>query len=252
MNKRISARLILALAATLSLGLGEWAMAQVSDGLGGDAAPIPTQAGASLPVTSGDPFADPSARPSFSSVSALQSDADDATAALSPRDYFQMTLKDTEWQGHARRSRFRAVAVTLKNTQPVPVEIMRGEVVNGLDEQQVSESKIRAQELKQQAMNFLMRGSGMVSGFGVVGANNYGASAAMSPVPAMNFAPNTQVATAEPTVEAAVGGRFISRLERVMVNPQQTYSFKTLIPIGTEPQLRLTFRNLKTGQVVEF
>jgi hypothetical protein len=251
MNKRISTRLILAMAATLPLCLGGLAIAQVSEGPGRDEAPIPTQAVESTPAAFGEPFAEPAARPSFSSVSALQSDDDDSTATLSPRDYFQMTLKDAEWQGHARRSKFRAVAVTLKNTQPVPVEIMRGEVVNGLDELQVSESKIRAQELKQQAMNFLMRGSGMVSSFGVVGANNYGASAAMSPVPAMNFDGHTQAAAAPP-VETTVGGRFVSRLERVTVNPHQAYTFKTLVPTGSEPQLRLTFRNLKTGQVVEF
>lgn len=252
MNKRNSARTLLAVAAvvTIPLSLLGVAASQVPQGLEAESMAIPAQAVENAPVASDDPFADQPAPPSFSAVSALQADAAEQAAELSPRDYFRVTLKDAAWEGHSRRSKFRAVAVALQNTRPVPLEIMQAEVINGLDEQQVSEGKIRAQELKQQAMNFLMRGSGMVSGFGVIGANNYGASAAMSPVPAMNFANRTQAAAAP--AETAVSSRFISQFEHVTVNPHQVYRFNTLVPVGTEPLLRMTFRDLKTGQVVTF
>jgi len=242
MQKRVAACFLSALttivASVSSFGA---ACAQVSaDGLA-----VPLQA----VERAGEPYSmDHEARPALSAVSTLQAEPEDGYGPASGRDILLVSYKDTEWQDHPRHSKVHAVSISLKNTLPVPLEIMQGQVVNGLDELQVSSEKAPVQELKHQAMNFLMRGSGMVSGFGVISANNYGASTAMSPVPAMNFANST----ANSPKTGAVTGQFVNEIINVTVNPSESYTFKALVPNGTNPEMKMTLKNLKTGQVVRF
>lgn len=179
----------------------------------------------------------------LSSVTELQNGEVEQRILPAPKDSLLLSVKNSDLEGHSRL-KARAIAITLKNVQGVPIRVLDGQVINGMDEVSLIEAKPPAQELKQQAMNFLSRGSGVVSGFGILGASSYGTSAGMVPPPSMgNGSNDTQ------TAKEVVTGHFINQIRDVNINPDQSYTFKALIPVGTAPKFKLVFKNLSTNQV---
>ena len=196
------------------------------------------------------PFNESRSKVPLSTVVSLQGADESQETEIAPADYLHISYRDITAPGISRH-KARALVVSVRNTQAIPLEIMQAEVVNGMDEEvTVADGKLNRENLGQEARNFLMRGSNMVSGFGVIGANNYAASSAMAPTPTMYA--NSQSAGEKETVEKPVTKQFLNQFRGINLSPNQTYSFKTLVPSGANPQFKMAFRNIKTNRVLQF
>jgi len=222
------------------------ANAQMPAGFGADSIPNQTR-----PIDNlNESFILTPTKAPLSTVVSLQGAGDSEGSEMAPQDYLHISYRDISVPGIPKRQA-RALVVTIRNTQPVSLEVLQAEVVNGLDEEvTVADGKLHRENLGQEARNFLMRGSNMVSGFGVIGSNNYGASSAMAPTPTMYA--NNQPKENDDTPEKPVTKQFLNQLRGINLNPNQTYSFKTLVPPGANPQFKLVFRNVKTNQILKF
>lgn len=176
-----------------------------------------------------------------------------ATVAASAKDFLQVNNQETELGSHSKK-KYHAVSITLKNTQNVHLEVLQGEVVNGLDETIVAQQELQSREKKKSAAGFLMRTVAAAPGIGLsfagVGGMGYQGVAALARTSqALNAA--TSVVSNVPAGNAEISGQFVKKLNNVIISPNQSFTFKTLLPVGSDPQVKLIFKNLQTNQVME-
>jgi len=176
-----------------------------------------------------------------------------AQAAMSATDYLKISNQEADLGNHSKK-KYRAVSITLKNSQGVHLEVLQGEVVNGLDETVIAQQELQSREKKKSAAGFLMRTVAAAPGIGLsfagVGGMGYQGVAALARTSqALNAA--SSVVSNVPAGTAEISGQFVKKLNNVIISPNQTFTFKTLLPAGSDPQLKLIFKNLQTNQVME-
>ncbi len=176
-----------------------------------------------------------------------------AQAALSATDYLKINNQEADLGNHSKK-KYHAVSITLKNNQGVHLEVLQGEVVNGLDETVIAQQEQQSREKKKSAAGFLMRTVAAAPGIGLsfagVGGMGYQGVAALARTSqALNAA--SSVVSNVPAGTAEISGQFVKKLNNVIISPNQTFTFKTLLPAGSDPQLKLIFKNLQTNQVME-
>jgi hypothetical protein len=167
-------------------------------------------------------------------------------AALSAKDFITTTQEILETRGQ-----YQVVQLTLKNSQSNHLEVIHGEVLNGVDEAIVAQEQLQKSNTRKKVAGGLLRGLSsvpFVGRFGYASAGAYHAAAVGSQVA------HTAAGAIESSQggEANITGAYVKQFSAVMVMPNSTHTFKTLIPKGQTPQVKLVFKNLESNQIFDF
>lgn len=166
-------------------------------------------------------------------------------------DYLEVLKQDADTAGHSSR-KYRAVSITLKNKHAKHVEIVQAEIANALDEALIAQEEQQSKQRKKAFAGALMRGAtSFIPYAGYLGASSaYAAAYALSGTSqALNYASYA--------IENAPGGglqisnQFVKKVTNVVVSPNQTFTFKVLIPAGNDPQMKVIFKDLETNRILE-
>ncbi len=167
-------------------------------------------------------------------------------AALAARDYLSISTEPVQGKGG-----YQAVRYTIKNLQPNHLQIISGEVLNSVDEVAAANRELQQANTRKKVAGGVLRGLSALpfaGGFGYASVGAYRAAAVGTHL--ANAAATTMDNTAEGNV-LNVEGRFIRNLNSVVINPNETYTFSSLILNGETPRIKLVFKNLETNQIFD-
>lgn len=170
---------------------------------------------------------------------------------LQAADYVHIQKAPADVKGY-KTKQYHAVSVTIQNTQPAHIEIVHAEVLNGIDEALVAQQKAQSSQRKRQVAGGFLRLAGAVPGFGPVlgSAGSYGAAMALAHTSnALSHAAN--MVSNMPDGGLAITGQFVNRVQNVVISPNQTFNFQTLVPRGAEAGIKLIFKDLNTNQIFD-
>lgn len=167
-------------------------------------------------------------------------------SALVAKDVLQVSTAPVTGKG-----KYQGVKYSLKNTQGNHIQLLQAEVVNGIDEAVVAQEELQKSNTRRRVAGGLLRGLSavpFVGGFGYASVGAYQAAAIGSHVAVA--AANTLDAASTQTM-ASIEGRFVRNLPTIVINPNEVFSFQTLVPPGVTPQIKLVFKNLETNQIFD-
>lgn len=168
--------------------------------------------------------------------------------APTAKDLLSATQVSAELKGSLSK-KYHAFTYTLKNTHQAHIEILQGEVVNGVDETVVAAQELQERNQKNKIGGALLRGvAGGLSFIPYAGVA--GVYAGMAANHATSAAANVMDAAGNNSV-VATQGRFIRKFNTVVISPNQTYSFTTLVPKSEKPQFKLVFKDLKSNEIYD-
>ncbi len=148
--------------------------------------------------------------------------------------------------------KYQAVEFQLKNLKPNHLELLHAEVLNGVDEMAAAQEALEDSNRKRRGTGMMLRGLSAAPVLGVLGGRaSYGAYRAASV--ASNMAANA-AHTVEQSAQGGVAdydGRFVRKVDNVVISPEETFKFSTLLPKGESPQFKLVFKNLETNAIYD-
>jgi hypothetical protein len=148
--------------------------------------------------------------------------------------------------------KFDAYTVTLTNIQPYHVQVLQGEVVNALNEQQLVAEKSKGGSGGGRILGNLALGAASTGmHFAGLGAGSMGAFRALSMGQNAIGAASTAI-NRTPQGNFQITGKYIQRFNEVVLGQNQTFSFDGVLPKDQAPNLRLVFKNLETNQILDF
>lgn len=181
-----------------------------------------------------------------SGVNLMSVSATAAVAAITPKD--MLTLSQ---EAVAGRGQYQGVRYTLKNTQNAHFQVIHAEVVNAVDETVAANEELQnANRRKRIAGGFLKGLSSLPFSTGL-GYSSYGAFRAAATASQVAQSAGDAMQSAASNNVASLEGRFVRQFDGVIISPQQTWSFNTLVAPNTKPQLKLVFKNLETNQIYD-
>jgi hypothetical protein len=150
-----------------------------------------------------------------------------------PEAFFQVTQTPEPLSG-SLKNKYQAMRITVKNTQMMPLEVLSGEVVNGVDSQVASREANANSQSRGAARNIFTMGLGYVpyAGYGsgaVSAAGNYADA---------NQREADQASTSDKT----------KVIPHAVLNPNEIVSIVSLVPKNQRAIVKLTFRDLRTNE----
>jgi hypothetical protein len=221
------------------------------------ATPQPAPAAATaLPPQSAQPQVVPAAQPvaaATTSPATLEGQVTTTTAAteLKAADILDVSRQDTDTAGHSQK-KYRAVSITLKNKQSDHhIEIVQAEISNALDETTIAQQEQQASQRKKAFASGLMRVASAATSFvPYAGYASYAGYAALAgTTSALNQA--SYAVQSMPDGGLQISNQFVKKVNNVVVSPNQTFTFKVMVPAGTDPQMKVIFKDLESGRILE-
>ncbi len=164
-------------------------------------------------------------------------------------DYFQIAKDPTPMKEYSER-KYQAVTITLQNKQAAHVELLQGEVSNALDETLLAQEKAQSKARGMKMAGFALRGASVVPGLGMMGVGSYSTALALAHTQnALSHA--SYIVDNTPTGGQAISGKYVQRFSNIIIPPNQTFTFKALVPKDTSPAVKLIFKDLKTNQIFD-
>jgi hypothetical protein len=154
-------------------------------------------------------------------------------SSLSPESYLEVTQTVVPLEGRLTK-RFQGLKITLKNRQGNYVEIVRGEVMNGVD----------GQTAYQMTDNSRARGfwtSLATAPLGYVPYAGYGSGAISTAVNAGGSVSDQNTANSSYNK--------VKHFPNGVLSPNDEISIYTLVPLNERPQVKIIFRDLKTNEM---
>ena len=171
-----------------------------------------------------------------------------ARPELRADEYFEVSQDKGDLGKHSKK-KYQAVTYTLKNTQPYHVELVQAEVPNSLDEAQVAQKKKKSGGL---GLKMAGIGLGAASGFIPLGGGGIGAYRAASALGHASHAASSMArATSNGSGGLEITGQYVQRVNNVVLSPNQTFTFTTLLPKNADPLLKMVFKNLETNRIYD-
>lgn len=167
-------------------------------------------------------------------------------AALTAKD----VLKVSHQKG-TNRGQYQGVELTLTNSQPFHVQIIHAEVLNGVDESIVAQEEAQRSQSKRRLVGGLLRGASSVPFMGGFGRGLGSVGAYQAAAIGSHVAHTTAGVIENSPGGAQYEGRYVRQVSSVIINPQQSWNFSTLVPKGQTPQLKMVFKNLETNQIFD-
>jgi hypothetical protein len=183
----------------------------------------------------------------------LQATVNPAQVPTTPESYFHTGFVEMPIENGDISSKYKAYRVEIKNMQPYHLQVVMGEVLNGVDEAIAANQALESSNKRKRGFGALMRGLSAVPvlgayghGYGSYGAYQAAAIASNTVGVAASIAENSQSGA------ATISGRYTRNFRDVVINPNETYSIVTLVPKEANPQIKVVFRNLETNQILDF
>jgi len=166
-----------------------------------------------------------------------------------PKTLLTLTQAETLLDNGMLKKKCHSVAITLTNKTTEYLEVLQVDVLNGLDANSVAAEEAQASQRRRSIGSGLMRMAASAIPYA-----GYGSMAAYQAVHiGSNVAyqgANMMANSGDNTPGVVVG--FQQRLNNVLVNPQDSIKFQTLVAKGTPAQLRVTFKNIKTNEIYSY
>ncbi len=164
--------------------------------------------------------------------------------AARPEEYWTLSAAGTKLESYSKR-KYKAVAITLTNATPVHVELMSGEVINALNEQQLASEKAQKKGFGRSMRGLGLGLAGAATSF-VPGVGGYAAHRSVSAASSVNNQVNRfNDSNVMPT------GQYTQRLGQMVLQPNQSVTFNVVLPKGQTPNMRMVFKNLETNQILD-
>lgn len=167
-------------------------------------------------------------------------------AALTAKDYLSVTTSPIEGKG-----KFKGVQYVLKNLQANHIQVIQAEVVNSVDEMLAAQQEAESRSKRKRIGGGLLRG---ITGLGLSAIPYTGSLAAVQGAAAAAHVAGAAASSMENSADSAANsyeGRFVRQVNAVVISPQQAFRFSALVPSGVSPQLRVTFKDLKTNEIFD-
>lgn len=155
-----------------------------------------------------------------------------ATSAY-PEAYLQVT-QTVEPLAGSLKNKYQALRITVRNTQPRPLELLSGQVLNGIDSAVAARESAAASQSARSARSMFSSGLGYIPYFGN-GASAINAAASYGD--ARDIEDEQNNAASKTKV-----------LPQGVISPNGRLSIVTLVPINQRAVVRMTFRDLKTNE----
>jgi hypothetical protein len=181
--------------------------------------------------------------PAQSATQSLEGQVSAVKTELAAPDYLDISRQDTD-SAHSKH-KYRAVSITLKNKQARHLEIVQAEIANALDEATIAQQEKQSSQRKKAFVGGLMRTATSFIPYG--GYSSAYALAGTSQ--AINYA--SYAVENAPDGGLQITNQFVTKVTNVVVSPNQTFTFKVLVPAGTDPQLKVIFKDLETNRILE-
>lgn len=150
-----------------------------------------------------------------------------------PEAFFQVTQTPEPLSG-SLKNKYQAMRITVKNTQMMPLEVLSGEVINGVDSQVASREANANSQSRGAARNIFTMGLGYIPYAG------YGSGAVSA---AGNYADaNQREAYQASTIDKT------KVIPHAVLNPNEIVSIVALVPKNQRAIVKLTFRDLRTNE----
>jgi hypothetical protein len=156
-----------------------------------------------------------------------------APVQASPESFFQVTQTPEPLSG-SLKNKYQAMRITVKNTQMMPLEVLSGEVVNGVDSQVASREANANTQSRGAARGIFSMGLGYIPYVG------YGSGAVSA---AGNYADANQR-----EADATSTSNKTKVIPHAVLNPNEIVSIVSLVPKSQRAIVKLTFRDLRTNE----
>lgn len=204
--------------------------------------PTPEQLQGEVNVTVGQP-AQPAA-PAITQPSYVA-----PNLGLQAGDYLKVSVQPADLREYSDR-KYHAVTYTVTNQQNVRVELMHGEVLNALDEARLAEEKRQSKERARKIGGRMLGLASAVPGVGFMGATSYGAHLALAHT-ANALSAASYVVQNTGGGDLSINGQYVTRINSVMLNPGQTFTFEAVLPVNVQPGLKLVFKDLENSRIFD-
>ncbi len=150
----------------------------------------------------------------------------------------QVDITQSTVELHSRlRKTYTGYAFVISNNSQVPIELLHGEVINGVNGQGAA---LGAQKSSAAAIGTTI-GTGVVTGFLTLGISTAASLVASPIIYGANKHKNTK------TIGEGVG--FSNQVPIGALNPGDNAKFSTLVPISQKPQLKVTFKEISSNEI---
>ncbi len=171
--------------------------------------------------------------------------------AARPEEYWHLAASSAKLEDYSKR-KYKAMAITLTNTTPVHIEVLSGEVVNALSEQQLAHEKAKAKSRRRGFGRFasgMLSAAAYVPGVGGLATMGRGGVIAAQAAGAANYAV-TQTSQLD-NGNIGITGQYVQRFNQVVLSPNQSFTFSVVLPKEDTPNMRMVFKNLETNQILD-
>lgn len=177
-----------------------------------------------------------------------------SVTAPAPKRPEEMLNATTEEDTSAKKlsKDHKAIKITLKNTLSAHIEVLQAEVINGVDEQVIAnmtqEKKATGRRMGSALLRVGQTGLSFVPYAGVGMGGLYALSAANHVVGGAAQVMDASAANGG----AATTGQYVKRLNNVYISPNESYTFKAIIPKKDKAFFRVVFKDLTTNQIFNY
>lgn len=171
--------------------------------------------------------------------------------AKAPQELLTMTSTEDP-QGAKLSKQHKVVVITLKNTTAGHLEVLQAEVLNGVDEQVIAANKAnQSNNAKKAGSAFLRLGQAGMSFIPYAGVGVGGLYALSAANHVAGTAANVMDASGH-NGSGASSGQYNKRLNNVFISPNESYSFKAIVPKKENAFFKVVFRDLTTNQILNY
>jgi hypothetical protein len=132
---------------------------------------------------------------------------------------------------------YTGYTVNVANASKTPVEIMNGDVINGVNGQGAA---LGAQKSSAAAIGTTL-GTGLVTGIFTFGISTAASLIASPFIYGANSHKNNRA--------IAEGSQYGNQVTYGVLNPGDSLKINTLVPVSQKPQVKLSFKNIETGEI---
>ena len=168
---------------------------------------------------------------------------------LQASDFLNINVAPSELREYSDR-KYKAVKITVENRQDAHVELLQGELLNGLNEAQVAAEKQQSKARGRKAFGTVLGLASAVPGVGFMGAGSYAAHMALATT-SNALSATRNIVENMPGGGQAITGQYVNRVNNVILSPKQTFTFEALLPRDANPSLKLIFKDLKSNQIYD-